>query len=46
METVNKIRSIPNEIGKTWKIKNASTGNEQDLGDYLKNELGIEIQEN
>ncbi|MGX7201949.1 hypothetical protein ACWOD8_06645 [Enterococcus plantarum] len=45
-QPISRTRSIPNEIGKTWKIKNASSGEEQDLGDYLKNELGIEMQEN
>ncbi|WP_242586902.1 hypothetical protein [Candidatus Enterococcus ikei] len=37
-QPISRTRSTPNEIGKTWKIKNVSTGEEQDLGDYLKNE--------
>ncbi|WP_225533294.1 hypothetical protein [Enterococcus sp. S23] len=45
-QPISRTRSLPNQIGKTWKIKNAASGEEQDLGDYLKNELGIEMQEN
>lgn len=44
-QPITEMHLLPREIGKTWKIKNGSSGELRRLGEYLQKELGIEMKE-
>ncbi|GAB2021002.1 hypothetical protein RyT2_00750 [Pseudolactococcus yaeyamensis] len=44
-QPIEKVPTKENEIGKTWEIKNESTGEEKKLGEFLEKELEIDVTE-
>lgn len=44
-QPIEVIETEEDEIGKTWEIKNESTGQEENLGEYLEKELELNVKE-